>query len=118
MGGTTMAKPNNTLGRSTAREVRRLKDDVAQLVQQLGNVADSAADGAFDQIRAQLQRVKTSIDDLFVEAGDKGQEAAETVRNVGESVAETVEETLLRQPLTTLGLAIGIGFIFGATWRR
>jgi ElaB/YqjD/DUF883 family membrane-anchored ribosome-binding protein len=105
------------IGRSTAREVRRLKNDVAQLVQQLGNVADSAADGAFDQIRAQLQRVKTSIDDLFVEARDKGQEASETVRNVGESVAETVEETL-RQPLTTLGLAIGIGFIFGATWRR
>jgi ElaB/YqjD/DUF883 family membrane-anchored ribosome-binding protein len=113
-----MAKPSKTRRRSTAREVRRLNDDVSQLAQQLGNVADSATDGTFDQIRAQVQRVKTGVDDLLAEVGDKGQEAAEAVRDVAEGFAETLQETLHRRPLTTLGLAVGVGFIFGAMWRR
>jgi ElaB/YqjD/DUF883 family membrane-anchored ribosome-binding protein len=113
-----MARRNSNSQRSTAKEIAKLKEDVAQLALQLGNVADTAADGALDQIRAQVQRVRTSLDDVLTEAGDRGHEAADAVRDVAESFSEALEETVHRRPLTTLGLALGVGFLAGASWRR
>jgi ElaB/YqjD/DUF883 family membrane-anchored ribosome-binding protein len=114
---TSMARRTSN-GSATANEIAKLKDDVAQLAQQLGNVADTAADGALDQIRAQVQRVKTSIDGVLAQAGDRGNEAADAVRDVSESLTEALEETVHRRPFTTLGVALGLGFIAGAAWRR
>jgi ElaB/YqjD/DUF883 family membrane-anchored ribosome-binding protein len=115
-----MAKRSNgrRTSASTTREIAKLRDDLAQVAQQLGTVADKAADGALDQVRAQVQRVKGGIDELFAEASDRGQDAAEAVRDVTETFTEALEDTLHRRPLTTLGLALGVGFIAGATWRR
>jgi ElaB/YqjD/DUF883 family membrane-anchored ribosome-binding protein len=34
------------------------------------------------------------------------------------SIEETVEEAITQRPLATIGLALGIGFLIGAAWRR
>jgi len=49
---------------------------------------------------------------------DKGQEAVDAVREVGDNLVDAVDESLKKRPYTTLALALGIGFLFGATWRR
>jgi ElaB/YqjD/DUF883 family membrane-anchored ribosome-binding protein len=113
-----MARRNSNGQRSTAAEIAKLKEDIAQLAQQLGNVADTATDGVFDQIRTQVQRVRSSIDDVLAEAGERGHHAADALSETTESVAEALEETIHRRPLTALGLALGVGFIAGAAWRR
>lgn len=114
-----MAKRSNGSSNSrAATDIGRLREDVAQLAAQLGSVADTAADGALDQVRAQIQRVKGGIDELFAEASDHGQDAAEAIRDVAATLSDAVEDTLHKRPLTTLGLALGVGFIAGATWRR
>jgi ElaB/YqjD/DUF883 family membrane-anchored ribosome-binding protein len=104
--------------RSTAKEITKLKEDVAQLAQQLGSVADTATDETLEQVRVQMQRVKSGLDDIFIEAGDRSAEAMDAVRDVAESFSEAIEDTLHRRPLTTLALALGVGFVTGATWRR
>jgi hypothetical protein len=40
------------------------------------------------------------------------------VMDVTENFTDALEESLQSRPLTTLALAIGIGFAFGAIWRR
>ena len=40
------------------------------------------------------------------------------MRDVTENFAEAVDESLRVRPLTTLALAVGLGFVFGAAWRR
>jgi len=40
------------------------------------------------------------------------------VRAVGDNLVNAVDDSLKKRPYTTLALAIGIGFLFGATWRR
>jgi ElaB/YqjD/DUF883 family membrane-anchored ribosome-binding protein len=52
------------------------------------------------------------------DVGAKGQEAVEAVREVGDNVVDAIDESLKTRPYTTLALAVGIGFLFGATWRR
>jgi len=114
-----MAKRSNgSRNGATTKEIAKLREDVAQLALQLGNVADTAADGALDQVRAQIQRVKGGLDELFAQASDRGQDAAEAVRDVAATLSDAVEDAMHRRPLTTLGLALGAGFIAGATWRR
>jgi ElaB/YqjD/DUF883 family membrane-anchored ribosome-binding protein len=34
------------------------------------------------------------------------------------SFEETLEDVITQRPLATVGLALGIGFLIGATWRR
>ena len=34
------------------------------------------------------------------------------------SIEESLEEVIAQRPLATVGLALGIGFLIGATWRR
>ena len=102
----------------TASGIEALKSDFARLTeQQLANVADTTKDEAIDEVRSQMQRAKRTIDGLLAEASDRGQDAVETVRDVGEDFSETLERSMRRQPLLTLALAV-CGFICGAAWRR
>ncbi len=103
---------------NTSREIGKLKEEVAGLAQQLGTVVDSAKDDTLGEVRAQMQRVKRSLDDVLAEAGDKGQEAATAVKDVADTFAETIEETMHERPLMTLALAAGVGFVLGAAMRR
>ena len=61
-----------------------------------------------------IKRILLAVSD----AGAKGQEAVEAVREVGDTLLEAIDESLKKRPYTTLALAVGIGFLFGATWRR
>jgi ElaB/YqjD/DUF883 family membrane-anchored ribosome-binding protein len=40
------------------------------------------------------------------------------VREVGDNMVDAIDASLKKRPYTTLALALGIGFLFGATWRR
>ena len=50
------------------------------------------------------------------------QEMARVILALGKAgemnFTDALEESLQSRPLTTLALAVGIGFVFGATWRR
>src|SRR5262249_42523068 len=105
-------------GTTSAAEIEKLKQDVTGLAQQLGTVVDTTKDEAMEQLRGQLFRVKSTIDDVLAASSEKGQEAADAVKEVADTLGEAVEESLRKRPLTTVGLAIGLGFLFGATWRR
>ena len=51
-------------------------------------------------------------------AGEKGREAIGAVREVGGNVVDAVDKSLKQRPYTALALAVGLGFLFGAIWRR
>ena len=69
--------------------------------------------------------VKTVISDVSGKgqvalnyAGQKGREAMDGVREVGDTLAVAAEKSLQERPYTTLALALATGFLIGATWRR
>jgi ElaB/YqjD/DUF883 family membrane-anchored ribosome-binding protein len=45
-------------------------------------------------------------------------EAIDAVREVGNNVVDAIDDSLAKRPHTTLLLAVAIGFLFGAAWRR
>jgi ElaB/YqjD/DUF883 family membrane-anchored ribosome-binding protein len=48
--------------------------------------------------------------------GEKGQEAIDNVRDVGDALGTAVEKSVTARPYTTLALAVAGGFLLGATW--
>jgi ElaB/YqjD/DUF883 family membrane-anchored ribosome-binding protein len=60
----------------------------------------------------------SNVESMISDAQDKGMEALDAVREVGNNVVEAIDDSLAKRPYTTLLLAVGIGFLFGAAWRR
>jgi ElaB/YqjD/DUF883 family membrane-anchored ribosome-binding protein len=92
-------------------DLEALRDDVARLTQQLGSVLTARGSKAW-------QRARSNVEGVISDAQDKGMEAVGAVREVGDNVVDAIDESLKKRPYTTLALAAGIGFLFGATWRR
>jgi ElaB/YqjD/DUF883 family membrane-anchored ribosome-binding protein len=92
-------------------DLAALRDDIAGLTRQIANIV--AARGS-----TTWNKTKSNVEGAIGEAQDKGMEAVDAVRAAGDNAVDAIESSLKKHPYTTLGLAIGIGFLFGATWRR
>jgi ElaB/YqjD/DUF883 family membrane-anchored ribosome-binding protein len=92
-------------------DLEALRDDVARLTQQLASIVAAKGDKAW-------RRARSNVEGVISDAQDKGMEAVGAVREVGDNVVDAIDESLKKRPYTTLALAAGIGFLFGATWRR
>lgn len=97
--------------RDIQEDLESLRDDVARLTQQLAGIVSSKGGKAW-------QRARTNVEGVISDAQDKGMEAVGAVREVGDNVVDAIDESLKKRPYTTLALAAGIGFLFGATWRK
>ena len=48
---------------------------------------------------------------------DQGREATEQVQEVAQNFKTAVDKAVKEQPLTTLAVAAGVGFVIGALWK-
>jgi ElaB/YqjD/DUF883 family membrane-anchored ribosome-binding protein len=92
-------------------DLNALRDDVARLTSQLAGIVGSRGNAAWRRARSNMEGVVSDVQ-------DKGMEAVDAVREVGDNMVDAIDESLKRRPYTTLALAVTLGFIFGATWRR
>jgi ElaB/YqjD/DUF883 family membrane-anchored ribosome-binding protein len=96
-------------------DLEALRNDVARLAAQLTDIFAAKGTAAWNRATA---NIKTNLDGVVSDASAKGQEAVDAVREVGDNVRDAIDESLKTRPYTTLALAAGIGFLFGAIWRR
>ena len=92
-------------------DVQSLRNDVARLANQISDIFSSRGNAAWS-------RAKSNVEGVVSDVSAKGQEAVDAVREVGDNMVDAIDELLKHRPYTTLALAVGIGFLFGATWRR
>ena len=92
-------------------DLQALRDDVTRLASQITDIF--AAKGT-----AAWTRAKSNVEDVVSDVSAKGQEAVDAVQEAGDRVVDAIDESLRTRPYTTLALAVGIGFLFGAIWRR
>jgi len=97
------------------RDLQLLRDDVSRLAQQISSLTSTASGDAGDEAGAQLRQIREKIDELV---SATGREAADAVRAATDNLSDSLEKALRERPFTTLAMAVGLGFIFGATWRR
>jgi ElaB/YqjD/DUF883 family membrane-anchored ribosome-binding protein len=92
-------------------DLQALRDDVTRLAQQIADIFAAQGGKAW-------RHARSGVDEAIAEAEDRGQDAVDAVREVGDNMREAIDQSLAQRPYTTLALALAIGFLFGATWRR
>jgi ElaB/YqjD/DUF883 family membrane-anchored ribosome-binding protein len=91
--------------------------------------ADALKDDLASKGAAAFREAKANVESVIADAGEKGQQALnyagqqgqkamDNVREVGDTLAVALEKSVTKRPYTTLALAVGLGFLFGAIWRR
>src|SRR3982751_5232534 len=100
------------------KDVTAVKNDIAALTDQITDALNSFAGTATKQARRGYKQARanaeSAVDDVRVRRGammDAAQDAAS-------SIEETLEDVITQRPLATVGLALGLGFLIGVTWRR
>jgi ElaB/YqjD/DUF883 family membrane-anchored ribosome-binding protein len=91
--------------------------------------ADVSKDDLASKGASAFREVKANVESVIADAGEKGRqalsyaghkghEAVDNVREVRDTFAVAVEKSVTKRPYATLAMALGLGFLFGATWRR
>lgn len=112
--------------REAVREVRQaasdasaeIQNDLQKLREDFHRLADQVAEILSNRGNAAWQRAKSSVDEAFADAHDKGRDTANAVREASDHFVEVIDESIKTRPYTTLALVAGVAFLFGAAWRR
>jgi ElaB/YqjD/DUF883 family membrane-anchored ribosome-binding protein len=94
-----------------ASDLQALRDDFSRLAEQVGDILGNKGNAAW-------QRARANVDDVMAGAQDKGREAVDAMRDVSDNFVDAIDESIKKRPYVTLALVAGLGFLFGATWRK
>jgi ElaB/YqjD/DUF883 family membrane-anchored ribosome-binding protein len=97
------------------QDLQTLREDLGALADEVATLMSSTGNQALDEVKDRIRRVRGSLDEVMADAKSRGRDV---LRDVSENVSSAVEESIQERPLTTLVLAVGLGFILGATWRK
>ena len=92
-------------------DLQALRDDVTRLAAQITDIFSAKGNVAWS-------RAKANVEGVVSDVGAKGQEAIDAAQEVRDKVVDAIDESLETRPYTTLAMALGIGFLLGAMWRR
>lgn len=95
-----------------------VREDVAKLADHVTELLGDKSEDVVDDVRARVARLRESIDEAISEAGAGSRAAMRDAREGLRDVGETLEDTLRERPFTMLALAVGLGVVLGTTLRR
>jgi ElaB/YqjD/DUF883 family membrane-anchored ribosome-binding protein len=96
-------------------EIARLSDQIADAVNALGVIAQS-------ETRRGFKRARANVNALASDASERAGAAAGAVsiaaQDAANSIGDTLSDAIEERPVASIALAMGIGFLVGAAWRR
>jgi ElaB/YqjD/DUF883 family membrane-anchored ribosome-binding protein len=107
---------DNAIYEPLQKDVEAVKNAISALTNQISDALNSFAGTAEKQARRGYKRsnVEAAVSD-FTKRGGAALDAAHEAAN---TLEESLEDAIQQRPLATVGLAIGLGFLIGVTWRR
>ena len=100
------------------KDVTAVKNDISALTDQITDVLNSFAGTAKKQARRGYKQARANVDAAVDDMSERGGAMMDAAQDAAHSIEETLEDVIMQRPLATVGLAIGLGFLIGATWRR
>jgi ElaB/YqjD/DUF883 family membrane-anchored ribosome-binding protein len=95
-----------------------VKNDIAALADQITDVLNSFAGTTKKQARRGYKQARANVDSAVDDMSDRGAAVMDAAQDAAYSIEESLEDVITQRPLATVGLALGIGFLIGAIWRR
>jgi len=100
------------------KEVNAVKNDIAALTDQITDAINSFAGTATKQARRGYKQARANAEQAVDDMSDRGGAMMDAAHDAASSIGETLEDAITERPLATVGVALGLGFLIGLTWRR
>jgi len=100
------------------KDVTAVKNDIAALTDQITDALNSFAGTATRQARRGYKQARANAGQAVDDMSERGGAMMDAAHDAASSIEESLEDVITQRPLATVGLAIGLGFLIGATWRR
>jgi ElaB/YqjD/DUF883 family membrane-anchored ribosome-binding protein len=100
------------------KDVDAVKDDISKLAEQLSDALDTFTTAARKGSRSGYKQARSNLDSMMSGAAEKGNAALSAAQDAAGTLEDTVEDAIVQRPLAAVGLAVGLGFLIGVTWRR
>jgi ElaB/YqjD/DUF883 family membrane-anchored ribosome-binding protein len=100
------------------KDLDAVKNDISALADQITEVLNSFTGAAQTQAKRTYRQARANVDAAVSDIGKRGSEALDTAHDVADTIEETLEDAIVQRPLAAVGLALGLGFLIGVTWRR
>ncbi len=100
------------------KDVATVKNDISALAEHVTDALNTFAGTAGKQARRGYKQARENVDSVFDNISERGGAAIGAAQDAANSVGETLEDVITDRPLATIGLALGLGFLIGVTWRR
>ena len=100
------------------KDVAAVKNDIAALTEQITDALNSFAGTARKQARSGYKQARANVDSAVDDVSERGSAMMDAAHDAASSIEETLEDVITQRPLATVGLALGLGFLIGVTWRR
>ena len=100
------------------KDVAAVKNDIAALTDQITDALNSFAGRATKQARHGYRQARAEVDSAVDDMSERGSAVMDAAQDAAHSIEESLEDAIAQRPLASVGLALGLGFLIGATWRR
>ena len=100
------------------KDVDSVKNDISALADQITDALNTLAGTASKQARRGYKNARANVDSVVDDLSDRSSAMMGAAQDAAASVEETLENVITERPLATVGLALGLGFLIGVTWRR
>jgi ElaB/YqjD/DUF883 family membrane-anchored ribosome-binding protein len=100
------------------KDVAAVKNDISVLTDQITDALNAFAGTAGKQARRGYKQARANVDSAVDDMSDRGSAMMDAAQDAASSIEESLEEVIAQRPLATVGLALGLGFLIGVTWRR
>jgi len=100
------------------KDVRAVKNDIADLTDQITGALNAFAEKTSKQARNRYQQARSDADSALDDLSERSGAMMAAAQNAASSMEETLEDAISQRPLATLGLAVGLGVLIGMTLRR
>ena len=100
------------------KDVTAVKNDIAALPDQITDALNSFAGDATKQARRGYKQARANAEQAVDDLSERGGAMMDAAQDAASSIGETLEDVITERPLATIGLALGLGFLIGVTWRR
>jgi ElaB/YqjD/DUF883 family membrane-anchored ribosome-binding protein len=100
------------------KDVSAVKGDISALARQISDVMNSLTGTARKEARKSYKQVRATAEDAIGDLSERGSAMMDAAQDAASTIEETVEDAIVQRPIAAMGLAIGLGFLIGVTWRR
>ena len=100
------------------KDVTSVKSDIAALTDQITDALNTFAGATKKRARSGYKQARANVDSALDDASVRGGVMLDAAQNAAVSIEETLEDAVVQRPIAAIGLALGLGFLIGVTWRR